>query len=145
MRTAARQRQFTLARAMRNTSDRNRSLLHTLVPPNVVDYLDSLSLSSGRDSFSGGGELVGRDIPLCTVMFCTLERHAELQEAFSEEAFDLLSDIFAAFDDAVRRFGMYKYQHVGEWCGPHSLWALKKVLSASARRLRPLTQHFFGI
>ena len=145
MRTAARQRQFALARAMRNTSDRNRSLLHTLVPPNVVDYLDSLSLSSGRDSFSGGGELVGRDIPLCTVMFCTLERHAELQEAFSEEAFDLLSDIFAAFDDAVRRFGMYKYQHVGEWCGPFSPWALKRVLSASARRLRPLTQHFFGI
>ena len=116
-RAASRRRQYALVRAMRDTSDRNRNLLYTLVPPNVVDHLDSLGLGSVSDGnrFGGGGELVGRDIPQCTVLFCTLERHAELQGAFSEEAFDLLSDIFTSFDDAVRRYGMYKYQHVGEW------------------------------
>ena len=104
--TAAARSAFALAKGMKRAGEQNRNLLYTLVPHNVVQHL-ATHVSSG--------DMPGADIPECTVMFCSLEPHDLLQSSFSNEAFDLINDVFSDFDAAVNRSGMFKYQHVGEW------------------------------
>ena len=45
-------------------------------------------------------------------------KSVEWQESFSGSVADLLDELFSAFDAAVEEAGMYKYQHVGDWCNP---------------------------
>jgi hypothetical protein len=99
-------KRFFLSQATRNACERNHELLKTLMPENILQKLGP----------NPSVEMHGAVIPHCTVMFCMLKNAAELQDAFSEEVFQMLNRMFSEFDDAVRRRGMYKYQH-GE--GPH--------------------------
>jgi hypothetical protein len=95
--------QFAIAMGTRNAARKNRELLHTLIPENVL----------GRLASHEGGAMLGTTIRECTIMFCSLEPQAELQAGgFSEELFDFLHAVFSAFDEAVGHFGMFKYQHV---------------------------------
>ena len=89
---------FALKKEIKFLSDQNASLLYTLIPPNVVERLSS----HAEQHFLCG------EIKQCTIMFCALERQSEL-------AFARLNDIFSAFDAAVTRSGLFKYQHVGQW------------------------------
>eukprot|EP00291_Cryptomonas_curvata_P021063 CAMPEP_0172172290 /NCGR_PEP_ID=MMETSP1050-20130122/12361_1 /TAXON_ID=233186 /ORGANISM="Cryptomonas curvata, Strain CCAP979/52" /LENGTH=507 /DNA_ID=CAMNT_0012843807 /DNA_START=379 /DNA_END=1899 /DNA_ORIENTATION=+ len=98
--------QFAVAKSTTGAARQNRKLLHTLIPKNVLSRLASHDAS--------GGEMLGTTISECTIMFCSLEPQAELQAAFSEELFTFLNAVFCTFDDAVTRFEMFKYQHVGD-------------------------------
>lgn len=95
---------FALLKATQFAGVQNRDLLHTLIPPNVVARMTG---------FKGEREMLGREIEHCIVMFCSLEPHADLRA--TEVALTLLDTVFSAFDEAVQRFGMFKYQHVGDW------------------------------
>ena len=97
---------FALAKGIKLATLQNRHLLYSLIPRNVVEHLRLHSIEDG---------MPGTDIPVCTVMFCSLEPHELLRSSFSTEVFDLINDVFSEFDAAVQRSGMFKYQHVGEW------------------------------
>jgi hypothetical protein len=119
--------QFVLSKGLLFSAAQNSSLLHTLVPPNVVAAL------AGRSP----GEFVAEEIRHCTVMFCSLAQQCELKEVFSESIAHLLDALFSAFDDAVEASGMYKYQHVGDW---YSSRPASRMFSAvSPQHLPPLS------
>ena len=86
---------YAMGRATQFAAEQNRALLYTLIPQNVVQRLATHT----------GAQMLGCDIPRCTVMFCALETHVPLA---------LLDSIYSDFDAAVQRHGMFKYQHVGE-------------------------------
>jgi hypothetical protein len=88
---------YAMAKSIQFAAEQSRALLYTLIPQNVVERLATHT----------GDRLLGRDISLCTVMFCSLETHIPLT---------LLDSVYIAFDTAVQRHGMFKYQHVGA-CG----------------------------
>ena len=98
--------QFAVAKASRFASEQTCNRLHTLIPKQVLPRLAS----------HAGGAMLGTLIPQCTVMFCSLDFGPGGGPALSAELYRLLDDIFSAFDDAVERSGMFKYQHVGDWC-----------------------------
>ena len=104
--SAASYTQFMQVKGTREASKRSKDVLHTILPRNVAERLDSLP-------GGGAGGMVGAAVPACAVMFCTLDKAGRMQDAFSERVFALLDGLFADFDAAVERFGMYKYQHVG--------------------------------
>ena len=79
----------------------SRNILHTLIPANILEKIRSETEST----------MLSADIPHCTVMFCMLEKAAEMQEICSEKVLELLNSMFCEFDDAVERHGMFKYQH----------------------------------
>ena len=87
-------------------AERNRALLHTLIPPGVMSRL-------ARHT---GPSMLGRTVPHCTVMFCALDSHDALQADLSHHSFSSLAALVADLDATVRRAGMFKYQHVGAWC-----------------------------
>ena len=97
--------EFAVEKSIEQASERNGSLLYTLIPRNVMERLAS----------HDGGGMLGRAIPHCTIMFCALEQEDDLQSAFTADVFGLLGSLFADLDDAVQRSGMFKYQHVGGW------------------------------
>jgi class 3 adenylate cyclase len=97
--------EFLVERSIERASERNGNLLYTLIPRNVMARLAS----------HHGSDMLGRAIPHCTIMFCALEQEEDLQAAFTVDVFELLCSLFADFDDAVKRSGMFKYQHVGGW------------------------------
>ena len=76
-------------------------LLQTLIPPKVLSKLED----TGGDFAKGAHE-----IPDCTIMFCMLSF-----DVVSKCDFDFLNALFAAFDEAVERSGLFKYQAVA--CG----------------------------
>ena len=86
---------FAMVKATQFAAEQNRALLYTLIPPNVVRRLATHT----------GDDMLGRDIPLCTIMFCSLHSHAPLVT---------LDKIYAAFDAIVQYHGAFKYQHVGK-------------------------------
>ena len=90
---------YAMGKATQFAAEQNRALLYTLIPQNVVERLATHT----------GDRLLGRDITLCTVMFCSLETHIPLA---------LLDSVYIAFDAAVQRYGMFKYQHVGPSAPP---------------------------
>lgn len=90
---------FAMGKATEFAAEQNRALLYTLIPQNVVQRLATHT----------GAQMLGCDIPHCTVMFCSLETHVPLA---------LLDSIYTSFDAAVQRHGMFKYQHVGQLAPP---------------------------
>ncbi|EKX40930.1 hypothetical protein GUITHDRAFT_75107, partial [Guillardia theta CCMP2712] len=48
-------------------------------------------------------------------MFCSLEPQRYLKARSTTKTFKLLNEVFEMFDDVVDHYGMYKYQHVGDW------------------------------
>lgn len=87
---------FALSKSVQFAAEQNRALLYTLIPQNVVQRL----------SMHSSTHMLGCDISQCTVLFAALETHVPLT---------LLDSIYSAFDAAVQRLGMFKYQHVGDW------------------------------
>ena len=106
-RRAARE-DFALTRRTRFAAEQNRSLLHALIPKEVVDRL----------SPHAGEGLLGGPVRACAVMFCSLRPRAALQAAATPAGLGLLDAVFCAFDLAVADAGMFKYQHVGCDDGP---------------------------
>ena len=95
---------FALAKAAKFAAEQTSNRLHTLIPMQVLPALTSHT----------GKEMLGALIPHCTVMFCSL--HLDPAPSMSlADRHQLLDGVFSALDDAVRRSGMFKYQHVGEW------------------------------
>jgi hypothetical protein len=122
--------EFAVDKGLRYAAEQNGNLLFTLIPRDVVAHCRA----------SDGPGMVGRTLPHVTLMFCALERHAEMQAGFSERDFHLLNALFVEFDDAVRAHGMYKYQHVGMHpiCPPPpSLILPTSAPPKPARRSRP--------
>ena len=79
----------------------SRNILHSLIPANILEKIGSESSSN----------MICAEIQHCTIMFCMLEKAAELQDSFTEEVLQLLNSMFCDFDDAVERHEMFKYQH----------------------------------
>ena len=79
----------------------SRNILHSLIPANILEKIGTESSSN----------MICAEIQHCTIMFCMLEKAAELQDSFTEEVLQLLNSMFCEFDDAVERHGMFKYQH----------------------------------
>ena len=98
-------KQFAIEKGTILANDQNSNLLYTLIPKNVVVKLGEHQ----------GDSMLGTSIRHCTVMFCSLEPQEELKAEFSERVYSLLNDAFSAFDGAVKRSGMFKYQHVSDW------------------------------
>ena len=84
-----------------NRSKATLELLHTLIPPKVLSRLE------GADGDCAKG---AHEIPDCTIMFCMLSF-----DVLSKCDFDFVNALFAAFDEAVERSGLFKYQAVA--CG----------------------------
>jgi class 3 adenylate cyclase len=103
------QQSFLVVKRTQLTAERNRALIHTFIPRNVLPRLASHPPSHG------GGEPLAAPIPACTLMFCRLEPQEDLQALPTAELLLLLDTLFAQLDAQVARFGMLKYQHVGEW------------------------------
>jgi hypothetical protein len=59
--------QFAIAKGTRGAAKQNRTLLHTLIPKNVLGRLSTHAADAG---------MLGTTIPECTVMFCSLEPQA---------------------------------------------------------------------
>ena len=95
---------FALLKATQFAGVQNRDLLYTLVPPNVVARMTAVKDPQ---------EMLGREIEHSIIMFCSLEPHADLRA--TEVALALLDTVFSAFDEAVAKYAMFKYQHVGDW------------------------------
>ena len=94
--------QFAASKSTKFAAEQNRNLLYTLIPENVVQ----------RYSVHEGQEMLGNEIPWCSIMFCCLEPQTELQASSTGQEFGLLDKVFSDFDSAVKKFGMFKYQHV---------------------------------
>jgi class 3 adenylate cyclase len=94
---------YAILKSTQFSGVQNRDLLYTLIPPNVVANIAEHDPAA----------MLGREIPHCVIMFCSLEPHADLRN--SEAALGLLDCIFSAFDEAVARHAVFKYQHVGDW------------------------------
>ena len=111
--------EFAACKGTKFAAEQNRNLLYTLIPENVVP----------RYSAHEGQDLLGSEIASCSVMFCCLEPQVELQASTTGQEFALLDRVFSDFDSAVKRFGMFKYQHVR--CVPRRLpLALKESFLA---------------
>ena len=93
-----------MAKAAKFAAEQTSNRLHTLIPKQV---LPALAAHTGEG-------MQGALIPHCTVMFCSL--HLATRPSMSlADHHRLLDGVFSALDDAVRRSGMFKYQHVCEW------------------------------
>ena len=90
---------FLAAKHIRVLADKNRTLLCSFIPESVLGKAPSSSAA-----------MVGAHIQDVVIMFCSLQPQAELSKDFSPRTFHLLHDIVCRFDDAVERFGMFKYQ-----------------------------------
>lgn len=95
--------QFLVSREIQNLSHRNRELLYTFIPKNIMTKLDE---------HKDARELLAATVPDVIVMFCSLEPRNIINQCLSDETFNLLDDVFSAMDRAVDASGMYKYQHV---------------------------------
>ena len=103
---------FAIVKRTQLTTERNRALIHTFIPKNVLHKLASHpEVKRDREP----DDMLSASIPYCTVMFCCLEPQADLQAAPTEDFVSLMNTIFSKFDEQVERFGMFKYQHVGDW------------------------------
>jgi class 3 adenylate cyclase len=100
--------QFAKVKHVKLAAKQRRSVLYTLIPPNVLGAVAKHSPDLG---------LLAVDIPQCTIMFCSLTRALDGQHANMTDAqdFRVLHAVCLDFDDAVKCSGLYKYQHVGSW------------------------------
>ena len=79
---------------------KNRALLNAFIPKSVVPRLVN----------TNDGEFICANISEVAIMFCKVKSYEELNRDFSLQTFRVFQDLFCKFDDAVQRFGMYKYQ-----------------------------------
>ena len=98
LRRAAEMKEFVLHKVHGIASEESRALLHTLIPPNVLNSMSSPDAS------------VCTDIPHVTVLFCSLQFNVA-----SDEDFKFFRCVLDALDKSVQCSGMFKYQHVS--CG----------------------------
>ena len=98
-------KQFAIEKGTILANEENSNLLYTLIPRNVV----------AKQGEHHSPSMLGTQIERCTIMFCSLEPQEQLKAEFSEKVFSLLNEAFSAFDRAVKRSGMFKYQHVSDW------------------------------
>eukprot|EP00960_Hanusia_phi_P074956 768351-Hanusia_phi.AAC.1 len=96
---------FAIAKRTRFASEQSRNLVNTLMPENVLSRIAPLKSK----------EFVGVTIPRCTIMFCSLAPQDVIQKESSQKIFHFLDSVFETFDSEVQHYGMYKYQHVGDW------------------------------
>ncbi len=99
---------FVILKRTQLTAERNRALIQTFIPKNVLQKLE-------LKEYLESDAMLSASIPCCTVMFCCLEPQDDIQEAPTEDVLRLMNTIFSQFDEQVERFGMFKYQHVGDW------------------------------
>ena len=97
---------FATLQATRFASAVNRDLLHTLIPPNVLNHME-FNNSNNRTDDSDETVQTAFEIETCTVMFGMLD-----YEVRTTNDFDFINTLFAALDQAVELSGMFKYQHV---------------------------------
>ena len=103
---------FAVVKRTQQTAERNRALIHTFIPKNVLPKLASHPQIQGS---GGSHEMLSASIPACTVMFCCLGPQEALHSMPTEDFLRLIDAVFSQFDEQVERFGMFKYQHVGDW------------------------------
>ena len=113
-RRAGARRLFAESVRIRELAARNRRLLCTFVPRGVLARLEAQPPAAAAD-------LLGADIEGALVLFCTLEPRAALRAEPPAPLLRVLDLVFSDFDAAVARAGLFKYQHVGEWCAALSL------------------------
>lgn len=106
---------FQRIKAFKLASRKSCSLLHTLIPPNVLARLTAHSHDMG---------ILATDISQCTVMFCSLvsadtlaNEDEDVGQGVEEDVgkFHMLHHVCLDFDEAVKQSRLYKYQHVGQW------------------------------
>jgi hypothetical protein len=107
-----RQKQYSALKINNIISEYQTKLLHTLIPPNVLQFVSSGTVMH-RGSVASTGSvrrvslLTSGEIPIATVMFCSVEF-----DVATTEDFDVLSDYLDGLDKLVEPSGMFKYQHV---------------------------------
>ena len=89
---------FATDMSVRFASLAHRDLLLTLIPESVLQKVTAEDDSQ-----------ISEPVPIkfCTVMFAMLD-----YEVTTAEDFNFINSLFSAFDEAVGRAGLYKYQHV---------------------------------
>ena len=90
--------EFIALKVQKFGSAQQRKLLHTLIPPNVLDNMRGPN--QGRCA----------EIQHVTMMFCSFDFYVS-----SKADFDFLECVLEALDKSVKYSGMHKYQHVS--CG----------------------------
>eukprot|EP00960_Hanusia_phi_P046496 757873-Hanusia_phi.AAC.1 len=97
--------QYVITKKTKYATTQSKILLHTLIPSNVMSKL----------TFHEGSGLLGVKIPHCTVLFCSFMQQDRIKSKGAVQTFQILDGIFEVFDCIVEKYGMYKYQHVGDW------------------------------
>jgi hypothetical protein len=90
---------FLEEKHIRVLAGKNRTLLCNFIPENVIGKMPS-----------SGTAMIGAHIQEAVVMFCSLHPQTEFSKHCSAHTFHVLHEIICTFDDAVERFGMFKYQ-----------------------------------
>ena len=98
LKRGAEAQKFLQTKVQKFASSAQRALLHTLIPPNVLDNM------------RGPNEGVCTEIHHVTMMFCSFDL-----DVSTKKDFDFLDCVLEALDKSVLYSGMHKYQHVS--CG----------------------------
>jgi len=109
---------FAMFKRVKLAAKQSRKLLHTLIPPNVLQRLASRS----DDSHDTG--MLAAEIPHCKIMFMSMHDPQRKRSAADRrrgmrcredevEEFNRLHQVYVDFDNAVANSGLFKYQHVG--------------------------------
>jgi hypothetical protein len=114
-------KQFTALKINNIISEYQTKLVHTLIPPNVLQFVSSGTVmhrrveatidASTRDASTcwvrRDSLLTSGEIPIATVMFCSVEF-----DVATTDDFDVMSSYLDGLDKLVEPSGMFKYQHV---------------------------------
>ena len=105
---------FDMFKRVKLAAKQSRKLLHTLIPPNVLQRLASRSDDIG---------ILATEIPHYKIMFMSIQdpqrksaadrRRGTRCREDEEEEFNRLHQVYVDFDNAVANSGLFKYQHVG--------------------------------
>jgi hypothetical protein len=110
--------EFTALKINHVISEYQTKLVHTLIPPNVLQFVSSRNVmqtaidasthdASSRPVQDLASDLSG-EIPIATVMFCSVE----FDLVTTTTSFDKMSDYLDGLDKLVETSGMFKYQHI---------------------------------
>jgi hypothetical protein len=92
--------EFVVLKVQKSAASQQRALLHTLIPPNVLENMATATADDGLCTA----------IQHVTIMFCSWNFNVTTKKDFY-----FLTCILEALDKAVQVSGMFKYQHVS--CG----------------------------
>ena len=90
---------FACAKAIVYVTNQYRTLLHSLIPTNVLEKVCK------SDTISAA------EVPSATIMFCELDM-SEMDISSVDSFVSALSDLLGQLDQEVKKRGMFKYQHV---------------------------------